>query len=89
MNMIQGIPELYELVQSYQPDLIWSDGDAGPVDYWKSREFLTWLYNDSPVKDKVVVNDRWGGGTACKHGGFFNCADRSDRVAARLIIICK
>ncbi len=23
-----------------------------------------------------MVNDRWGSGTSCKHGGFFNCADR-------------
>lgn len=24
----------------------------------------------------MVVNDRWGFGTGCAHGGFFNCADR-------------
>jgi len=24
----------------------------------------------------VVVNDRWGDGTGCRHGGFFSCADR-------------
>ena len=65
-------------MELYKPDLIWSDGDAGPVDYWKSKEFLAWLYNDSPVKENVIVNDRWGVGTACHHGGFFNCADRSD-----------
>ena len=23
-----------------------------------------------------MVNDRWGAGTSCKHGGYFNCADR-------------
>jgi alpha-L-fucosidase len=46
------------LVNEYRPDLIWSDGDAGPVDYWNSTGFLSWLYNDSPVKDKIVVNDR-------------------------------
>lgn len=38
--------------------------------------YLKHRYNESPVKDEVVVNDRWGQGTSCKHGGFFNCADR-------------
>jgi hypothetical protein len=23
-----------------------------------------------------VVNDRWGGGTGCKHGGYYTCTDR-------------
>ena len=30
----------------------------------------------SPVKDTVVVNDRWGAGDMCHHGGVFTCADR-------------
>ena len=30
----------------------------------------------SPVKDTVVVNDRWGDNARCKHGGFFNCNDK-------------
>jgi len=28
------------------------------------------------VKDTVVVNDRWGIGTRCKHGGYYSCDDR-------------
>jgi alpha-L-fucosidase len=56
---------------------VWSDGDEGKSPtYWNSKEFLAWLYNESPVKDEVVVNDRWGDGTGCTHGGFFSCADR-------------
>lgn len=34
------------------------------------------LYNDSPVRDTVVTNDRWGRGTLCKHGDFITCSDR-------------
>ena len=29
----------------------------------------------SPVKDVVVVNDRWGSGDPCKNGGYFTCHD--------------
>lgn len=28
-----------------------------------------------PQKD-IITNDRWGKGCYCKHGGYFNCADR-------------
>ena len=31
---------------------------------------------DSPVKDVVVTNDRWGAGIACHHGGYYTCSDR-------------
>lgn len=27
------------------------------------------------MKDTVVVNDRWGAGCMCKHGGFYTCSD--------------
>ncbi|XP_067001183.2 alpha-L-fucosidase [Anabrus simplex] len=71
------IPELHELVNNYLPEVIWSDGDwEGSDTYWASKEFLAWLYNQSPVKDTVVVNDRWGPGIPCKHGDFYTCKDR-------------
>ena len=36
------------------------------------QDFLAWLYNDSPCKDDVVVNDRFGRGSRGKHGGVFS-----------------
>ena len=42
----------------------------------KSTEFLAWLFNESPSKDYVVTNDRWGQGTGKKHGSFFSGPDR-------------
>jgi alpha-L-fucosidase len=67
-----AMPQLYELVNKYQPWVVWSDGDwdATP-DIWKSPEFLAWLYNSSPVRDRVVANDRWGSGVRFKHGGIY------------------
>jgi alpha-L-fucosidase len=71
------MPELYDLVNRYKPDVIWSDGDwECPDTYWNSTNFLSWLYNDSPVKDEVVVNDRWGENCSCHHGGYYNCQDK-------------
>ncbi|XP_014609668.1 PREDICTED: plasma alpha-L-fucosidase isoform X2 [Polistes canadensis] len=53
------------------------DGDWEATDsYWKSKEFLSWLYNESPVKETVVVNDRWGKNIPCHHGDFYTCTDR-------------
>ena len=56
----KAIPELVELVLKYQPDLIWADsGDAiGNGRYIGSQDLIAWLYNDSPVKENVVINDR-------------------------------
>ena len=68
--------ELFDLVTKYSPEVVWSDGDwIPPESYWSApANFLAWLVNDSPVRDTVLFNDRWG--VLCQHGSFFTCADR-------------
>jgi len=55
------IPQLKDLVTNYKPSLIFADGEWIMSDTaWRSTEFLSWLYNESPVKNEIIVNDRWG-----------------------------
>ncbi|KAJ1529325.1 hypothetical protein ONE63_006115 [Megalurothrips usitatus] len=71
------IPEMKELVTNYRPEVLWSDGDwEADSAYWRSCDFLAWLYSDSAVRNTVVTNDRWGRDAQCKHGDFLNCQDR-------------
>jgi alpha-L-fucosidase len=66
------LPQMKDLVTTYKPDIFWTDGEWDyPSDTLKSTAFLAWLFNESPVKDKVAINDRWGKETRSKHGGFF------------------
>ncbi len=65
-------PQFKDLVMHYKPSIIFSDGEWElPSADWHSAELLAWLYNDSPVKDEVVVDDRWGSDTRHKHGGYW------------------
>ena len=66
------IPQMKDLVSRYEPDILWTDGEWDlPSETWKSTQFLSWLYNESAVKDRIVVNDRWGKETRAAHGGIY------------------
>jgi alpha-L-fucosidase len=66
------IPQMKDLVTRYEPDIIWTDGEWDhPSEKWKSTDFLAWLYNESPVKERVAVNDRWGKESRGKQGGYY------------------
>jgi alpha-L-fucosidase len=78
------MPQLKELVTNYQPSIIFSDGEWDkPAAYWKSAEFLSWLYNNAPNKQEVVVNDRWGIGTRGVNGGYHTSeySSEADKVS--------
>lgn len=66
------IPQFKDVVSRYAPDLIFSDGEWDmPDKEWKSEELLAWVFNESPSRDGVVVNDRWGKDARHKHGTYF------------------
>jgi len=68
------LPQLKEIVLKYQPSLIFSDAGEwdGSAEYWKTREFLAWLYNEAPNKEEVVVNDRWCSNMPGNHGDYYS-----------------
>ena len=64
------IPMLKDLIERYQPWTLFTDGEWDhPSNVWHSTEFLQWLFNESSVKDTIVVNDRWGSETRGVFGG--------------------
>ncbi len=65
-------PQFKDLINKYAPDIIYADGEWEKEDnYWKSGELLKWVFEESPCKKDVVVNDRWFKGCRHKHGGYF------------------
>ena len=64
--------QLEEHVTKYLPDIVYGDGEWDyPSDKLESRSFLAWLYNESPVRDHVVANDRWGQETRGHSGDYY------------------
>jgi len=76
-----------ELVDLYQPSILWGDVRVGPVrdrdgkplpaDYWNSKEVLAYFYNHSAEPDEVVANDRWGPDTDGRFLGDFGTPERA------------
>ncbi len=67
------LPQFKDVVQRYEPSIIFADGEWDRNSQeWRSEEFLAWLYNESNAPEDVVVNDRWGGETRFKHGGYYS-----------------
>lgn len=60
------IPQFKELISTYKPSLIFSDGEWDhPASTWHAAELISWYYNN--VAPDGIVNDRWGSGS---EGGF-------------------
>ncbi len=65
-------PQFKDVVTRYKPAIIFSDGEWEMTSKeWKSEELLAWLFNESPSRDEVVIDDRWGSDTRHKHGGYY------------------
>jgi len=68
------IPQMKELVEAYQPSILFTDGEwSYTSEQWHSRDFISWLFEQSSVKDEIVINDRWGKDTRGVHGGYLSC----------------
>ena len=47
-------PQLREAVSRYNPSIIYFDGEwEFPLDSFEMKDFLSWLYNDSPCRNEV------------------------------------
>jgi alpha-L-fucosidase len=56
------IPQFKEVVGTYKPDLIFSDGEwFNSAEQWNARQLIAWYYDQ--VGEDAIVNDRWGHGS--------------------------
>jgi alpha-L-fucosidase len=80
-------PQFKDLVTKYKPSVIFSDGEWDLSDTaWKSPALLAWLFNESPVANEVVVDDRWGGNTREKnHGATYSTSEYGSGMDASVI----
>ena len=65
-------PQFKDVVTRYRPAVIFSDGQWDlPAKDWRSEQLLAWLFNDSPSRADVAVDDRWGSDTRHRHGTYY------------------
>ncbi|MGC9360676.1 MAG: alpha-L-fucosidase [Anaerolineae bacterium] len=82
-----------ELVDRYQPSVLWGDTLTGPAtdangkplgaEHWHSKDVLAYYYNHSPEPDEVVANDRWGIGEDGRFHGDYYTPERERLDAIR------
>lgn len=75
-----AIPQAKELIEKYKPAVFWTDGDWDDSDTtWHSTEFLSWVYNESAVRNEIVTYDRYGKGTRFNHGSVYTPEYQPDK----------
>lgn len=71
------IPQFKELVSTYKPSIVFTDGEWwNTSEQWHARELISWYYN--LVGEDAIVNDRWGSGG--QHG--FRTPEYSSGITA-------
>lgn len=55
------IPQFKELIGTYKPELVFTDGEwFNSAEQWHARELISWYFDQ--VGNDAIVNDRWGHG---------------------------
>lgn len=55
------IPQFRELIGTYKPELVFTDGEwFNSAEQWHARELISWYFDQ--VGNEAIVNDRWGQG---------------------------
>jgi alpha-L-fucosidase len=66
------IPQFKDVLTKYKPAILFLDGEWDLKDKdWHSEELAAWIYNESPSREEIVVNDRWGKACRHKHGDYY------------------